>query len=143
NLMIEPTVNPIKHFPAVTVGAKLIIPMIPTWTVALTALLKPSLGVWLAGAISWTLIILIPGVFGFAAWELKENWKLYRATRKRHLSPVMIGHHGETMLRFMKPGFHSGTLPKLYARLRRAERHGDGRKAHKQHEALHHVAESI
>jgi len=38
------------------------------------------------------------------------------------LKPVIVGHHSETTLRLMKPGFHSGTLPKLYAKLRRAER---------------------
>ena len=29
NLFVEPTVNPIKHFPVVTVAAKLILPIIP------------------------------------------------------------------------------------------------------------------
>ena len=33
-----------------------------------------------------------------------------------------IGHHGETMVQFLRPGFRSGTLPKLYAKLRRASR---------------------
>ena len=36
---------------------------------------------------------------------------------------MIVGHHGETVLRLMRPGLHSGTLPKLYARLR----HGRGR----------------
>jgi hypothetical protein len=55
-------------------------------------------------------------------WELKENWRLYAANRKKGLSRVVIGKHGENMLRLLKPGFHSGTLPKLFAKLRRAER---------------------
>jgi hypothetical protein len=88
-------------------------------------------------------IVLLPGIAGFAVWEFKENWKLYRSNRPLVLKPVMIGHHGETMQRFMKPGFHSGTLPKLYAKLRKAERRDDGRALFKQHEALHHVKESI
>jgi hypothetical protein len=67
-------------------------------------------------------IISIPGIFGFLVWELKENWRLYAANRKKGLSPVVIGKHGEKMLRLLKPGFHSGTLPKLFAKLRRAER---------------------
>src|SRR5262249_55425203 len=46
----------------------------------------------------------------------------YRANRRRLLGPVIIGHHGETMRRLLRPGFHSGTLPKLYAKLRRADR---------------------
>jgi hypothetical protein len=59
-------------------------------------------------------------------WELKENWRLYAANRKKGLSPVVIGKHGETMIRLLKPGFHSGTLPKLFAKLRRAERKARG-----------------
>jgi hypothetical protein len=35
---------------------------------------------------------------------------------------VQVGHHGETMTQLLRPGFHSGTLPKLQARLRRADR---------------------
>lgn len=143
NLFVEPTVNPIKHFPAVTVGAKLIIPMIPSWISEMTALFKPVLGVGMAGTLATTIVVLLPGIFGFAVWEFKENWRLYRANRSRRLRPVMIGSHGETMLRLLKPGFHSGTLPKLYARLLRAEKSGDGRKLHRQHEALHHVEEAI
>ena len=143
NLFVEPTVNPIKHFPAVTVGAKMIIPMIPAWSAAMTAVFKPFMGIWLAGFLAGTIVVLLPGICGFAVWEFKENWKLYRANRSRRLRKVMIGHHGESMLRFMKPGFHSGTLPKLFAKLRKAERHCDGRKIHKHHENLHHAAESI
>jgi hypothetical protein len=89
----------------------------------------------------------LPGAAGFLVWELKENWRLYRANRPANLEPVPIGHHGETMLRLLKPGFHSGTLPKLYAKLRRAERRafrsGNWRSAHKLRENLHHVEDSI
>jgi hypothetical protein len=35
---------------------------------------------------------------------------------------VIIGDHGERMLQLLRPGFHSGTLPRLFARLRYAER---------------------
>ncbi len=73
-----------------------------------------------------TVIIAIPGIFGFLVWELKENWRLYAANRKKGLSPVIIGKHGENMLRLLKPGFHSGTLPKLFAKLRHAERKARG-----------------
>ena len=55
----------------------------------------------------------------------------------------MIGHHGETMTRLLRPGFHSGTVPKLFAKMRRVERRalrsGDWRASHRYHEALHHV----
>jgi len=77
----------------------------------------------LARRLSLTLVTFvstaIPGVFGFLAWELKENWRLYAANRPRLLQPVQVGHHGETMRRLLLPGFHSGTIPKLFARLRR------------------------
>ncbi len=75
-----------------------------------------------AWTLASTVIVCIPGIFGFLVWELKENWRLYAANRKKDLSPVVIGKHGETMFRLLKPGFHSGTLPKLFAKLRRAER---------------------
>ena len=55
-------------------------------------------------------------------WELKENWRLYEANRPLQLGRAVVGSHGETMLRLLKPGFHSGTLPKLFAKLRRLQR---------------------
>ena len=77
-----------------------------------------------ANAIATPTIFLVPGVFGFLAWELKENWRLYAANRPRDLKPLVVGHHGETITEFLHPGFRSGTLPKLYARLRKASRRG-------------------
>jgi hypothetical protein len=62
----------------------------------------------------------VPGVFGFLVWELRENWRLYAANRPLRLGPESIGEHGETMMRLLRPGIHSGTLPKAYAALRRA-----------------------
>jgi hypothetical protein len=143
NLFVEPTVNPIKHFPAVTVGAKLLAINLFFWGIAIQNFLAPIVGGGVAGFVAGMLVIWFPGVFGFAVWEFKENWRLYRANRSLSMRPVMIGHHGETMLRFMKPGFHSGTLPKLYARMRKAERRSNGRALHKHQEALHHIKESI
>jgi hypothetical protein len=55
------------------------------------------------------------------------------------LQPEVVGSHGETVLRLMRPGLHSGTLPKVYARLRR----GKGWRARRQYEALHHVREAL
>ncbi len=116
-LLIEPQLNPIKHFPVVTVSHKLLVPMIPMVASNLAA------ATGLARRLSLTLVTFvstaIPGVFGFLAWELKENWRLYAANRPRLLQPVQVGHHGETMRRLLLPGFHSGTIPKLFARLRR------------------------
>jgi len=51
------------------------------------------------------------------------------------------------MVRLLRPGIHSGTLPKLFAKLRRAERrthdHAGEKGAFKRLEALHHVEESV
>lgn len=143
NLLIEPQVNPIKHFPVVTVSHKIILPMSFTLTRLMEAPLTPLVGRWVAGTIAWVTMFLLPGVFGFLVWELKENWRLYAANRPEALQPVLIGHHGETMSRLLRPGFHSGTLPKLYAKLRKAERKGPAPRrrssVRKYREALHHV----
>lgn len=140
-VLIEPQINPVKHFPVVTVSHKLLLPLVPY----LGRVLEATLGMdaIAANSTAFTVLGSIPGVFGFLVWELKENWRLYEANRPRELRPVVIGSHGETMLRFMKPGIHSGTLPKLYARLRKAARRGDEPTVHKLLEARHHVEESI
>jgi hypothetical protein len=85
-------------------------------------------------------VFLIPGVFGFLVWELKENWKLYDQNRAKALAPIAIGHHGETMNGLLVPGFHQGTIPKLFAKLRRAaKRHSTKVNAYRQklHEVEH------
>ena len=121
NLLIEPQVNPIKHFPVVTVSHKVILPMSLKLTRLLAAPLSP-LGPRFALFIAGTTVLLLPGVFGFLVWELKENWRLYEANRAESLRPVLVGDHGETMGSLLRPGIHSGTLPKLFAKLRKAER---------------------
>ena len=141
-LLVEPQINPIKHFPVVTVSHKLILPTGP----ALVTQLSPYLGKAEATTLVVTTILLIPGVFGFLVWELKENWRLYAANRPRHLRPESIARHGETMIRLFRPGFHSGTLPKLYTALRRAARRTDRRseaRIHHRRAAIDHVAEDI
>jgi hypothetical protein len=70
-------------------------------------------------------VLLLPGVVGFLVLELRGNWRLYAVNRHRDLKPVVVGSHGETLLRLMKLGIHSGTLPRLFARLRRAARRAD------------------
>lgn len=144
-VLLEPQVNPIKHFPVVTVSHKLTLPLIPSLGPVFEKMFNMDRKGGLAAAT--TFLAAIPGVFGFLVWELKENWRLYAANRPSGLRPVLIGSHGETMLRFLKPGFHSGTVPKLYARLRRAERHalrgGDKLDSLHYRDALHHVAESV
>ncbi len=142
-LWVEPTFNPVKHFPTVTVAAKLLLPLLPVINDALL----PRLGKAAASAIASAVLLTVPGLAGFAMWELKENWRLYAANRARVLGPVPIGSHGETMRRLLRPGLHSGTLPKLYAKLRKAERRalrrGAAEAVHKQRAALHHVEEAV
>lgn len=128
-LLIEPQANPIKHFPVVTVSHKLLLPLaltsnpreIPSTLASILLKISP-LSVETANFVMATVVWGIPGIFGFLAWELKENWKLYAANRSTFLKPVQIGHHGETLLRLLCPGFHSGTIPRLFARRRRAAR---------------------
>jgi hypothetical protein len=138
NLLIEPQINPIKHFPVVTVAHKICLPMIPT----LAGVLR-DLNVRRPGTTATAIIFGIPGIFGFMVWELKENWKLYGSNRATKLRPVLIGSHGETMMRLLRPGFHSGTVPKLYRKLRRAERRGQQRTTRKVMAGLHHVGEAV
>ena len=72
-LLVEPQVNPVKHFPVVTVSHKVIWPMLPQlveWTG------------WSYGTVS-SIINGIPGIFGFIAWELRENWRCTRRTARR------------------------------------------------------------
>ena len=147
NLLIEPQINPIKHFPVVTVSHKLILPLgLPGGF--FSKLILPLVGTQqMANTVAGTVVLLIPGMFGFLVWELQSNWRLYRANRGDNLLPVMVGSHGETFIRLMKPGFHSGTLPKLFARLRRVDRHRSGSEhslARSRYlDQLHHVQISV
>lgn len=142
-LMIEPQVNPIKHFPVVTVSHKVMLPLILTIHKSLQGRLGNALAWPIAGFIQF----LFPGMFGFLVWELKENWRLYAANRPPNLQPVAIGHHGETMIQFLRPGFRSGTIPKIYTRLRKASRKaywtGNWKSCSKQLTNLHHTSEAI
>jgi hypothetical protein len=144
NLLIEPQINPIKHFPVVTVSHKLVLTLlVPPLIKALTL----TMDVKLASTVALTIAAAIPGVFGFLVWEFKENWRLYRANRPPRLQPVPVGHHGETLIRLLRPGFHSGTLPKLYAKVRRAERRahvtGSWDAARRHRAALYDVEEAV
>jgi hypothetical protein len=132
-LLVEPQVNPVKHFPVVTVSHKVIWPMLPTlveWTG------------WSYGTVS-TIINGIPGIFGFIAWELKENWRLYAANRSKALPRVMVGSHGESVRGLLRPGFHSGTVPKIHRKARKAIEKGDRAKAALLHHELDHAAEGV
>jgi hypothetical protein len=142
NVLVEPQFNPIKHFPVVTVSHKLVLAfVVPPFAAFLHHWRDIPLD--RAVAIAAAIGTMIPGLFGFLAWELKENWRLYRANQPKTLQPVRIGHHGETLRRLLRVGFHSGTLPKLHAKLRRAVRRADWRGSRKYSEELQHVREAI
>jgi hypothetical protein len=117
-VLVEPQLNPIKHFPVVTVSHKVILPMQPM----VASPLDPVFGKVLANTIAGITVFLLPGLVGFLVWELRGNWRLYAVNRHKELKPVIVGSHGETLVRLLKLGIHSGTLPRLFARLRRAAR---------------------
>jgi len=137
-LLIEPQINPIKHFPVVTVSHKIILPMQPI----LAGHLATAMGSAYANTLAGAIVTGCPGIFGFLVWELKENWRLFAANRSPTLRPSIVGSHGETVIRLLRPGFHSGALPKAYAKLRKAQRRFDaGKRAAvaRAHEKLHHI----
>jgi len=137
NLLIEPQINPIKHFPVVTVSHKLLLPLAPSLA-RQAGVETATMGIIVSG---------IPGIFGFLAWELKENWKLYRANQSPTLNPVAVGSHGEKMRSLLHPGFHSGAIPRTYGRLRKAvrrmRRSGDHKSLYKHEHNLEHIGEAI
>jgi hypothetical protein len=109
-VLIEPQINPIKHFPVVTVSHKVIAPILLP---ILPGQLVPLFGVVLANTVAGITVFLLPGAVG---------WRLDSVNRRRDLKPVVVGSHGESLVRLMKLGIHSGTLPRLFAKLRRAAR---------------------
>ncbi|MCB1919124.1 MAG: sulfite exporter TauE/SafE family protein [Candidatus Competibacteraceae bacterium] len=117
-VLVEPQVNPIKHVPVVLVADKLMMPFFPVMTMALLALLNPVLPVFISLPLATVTVFLSPGLFGFLGWELKENWKLYRANHPDRVQPACFGPQGETLYSLLRPGFHSGALPQAFADLR-------------------------
>jgi len=149
-LLFEPQVNPIKHFPVVTVSHKVLLPLAfskdPAAELSVVGeLIAGPFGLGVTEANFWAfwLIAAVPGVFGFIAWELKENWRLYRASRPDRLRPVLVGSHGESVRGLLRPGFHSGTVPKLYRKLRAARRAHDRDREARLHHDLEHAAEGV
>jgi hypothetical protein len=123
-LLIEPEVNPLKYVPVGMVSQKLSIP----WTgkmFAVSQTVFSPLGAVVGNALASVTTFFLPSIAGFFAWEFGANWKLYRASRRKVLGPVSVGSHGETIAQLMVPGIHSGTLPKMYERLRRAAQRED------------------
>ncbi len=124
-VLIEPGFHPLKA-PISILAAKFIYPFVLPQMPELARWLEPNLGRGLAYVIASLIALptvwLLPDLFGFLFWEMKENWYMYRANREKLLRPVNVGPHGETVRQLLQPGFHSGTVPKLFARLREAER---------------------
>ena len=142
NLLIEPQLNPLKHIPWVTVSHKIMALVWPT--TGLHGFLLHRMDHALANLTFAAIVTLTPGIFGFLIWELTENWRLFAANRSPTLRPVLVGLHGETMPRLLRPGIHSGTIPKRFAKLRRAERKAaaagsDPQAVRKHRDVLHHV----
>jgi hypothetical protein len=130
--LIEPSTNPLK-LPISILITKFMLFMewynqffLPSRQLEIRAGFEPHLGWWLSYVVMYGVIMptvwLLPSAGAFFVWEMQENWRLFRSNRAKRLKPVMIGHHGETMPQLLRPGFHSGTIPKLFANLRRAER---------------------
>ena len=145
NVLIEPQINPIKHFPVVTVGHKLLLAAYEPFA----DLLEASLGMGEFAGMGRRRgnHLVHSGHFRLPGLGVEGELAAVRGQPPADLRPVMIGSHGETMARLLKPGFHSGTLPKRYAKLRLAERHaragGNWRAVHKHLRALRHVELSI
>jgi hypothetical protein len=142
NLLIEPQINPIKHFPVVTVSHKMILPTAPYIAGALR---RVGIESYRAGFAAGLITLCTPGIFGFLAWEFKENWKLYRANRSKNLKAVRVGSHGETVATFLRPGLHSGTVPKIFHKLRKLQLRSDARlgATNKHLDAAHHVEAAL
>src|SRR5690242_5219351 len=119
-VLIEPGLNPFK-FPVASVAAEFTYPFAFYLTPRLAEPLLSVFGGIVGNAIALATVWLLPDAFGFLSWVMQEYWSLYRANRSKKLKPVMIGAHAETLRRLLQPGFHSGTVRRLYAKLRHAE----------------------
>jgi len=128
-VLIEPMLNPLK-LPLSILFAKFVYPLLAVLGLftlqPLGSPLVRHLEPFLTYPVAWLLVVgsfyLLPDAFTFLFWEMRENWRLYRANRPAGLKPVAVGPHGETVKALLHWGFHSGTVPRLFARLRAAER---------------------
>jgi hypothetical protein len=145
NLIVEPQVNPVKHFPVVTVSHKVVSTLMGGVIVFLAS--RGWTSPILIGAVIITFQFFIPGICGFLVWEFKENWKLFRSNQPQELQPIRIGPHGETMESLLRRGFHSGTVPKTYDKLDSYANteflYIDKAKRRRLHEHLHHVSDAL
>jgi hypothetical protein len=148
-VLIEPGFNPLKA-PVSYLAAKFMWPLYAVFAKELQESLEAEHLPWLM-KLAWLALFLtiwlLPDAIGFLFWEMKENWRMYRANRQQQLRSVHVGPHGETVRQLLQPGFHSGTVPKLYARLRQAEREairtGSWRAARTLRHSLDEVAQTL
>src|SRR5262249_34454167 len=158
-VLIEPMVNPLK-LPLSILFAKFIYPLLLLLPWGLREAnnflgydspLVGQLADYLTTPGAWLLVMgtlwLLPDACTFLFWEMRENWRLYRANRPAALRPVPVGPHGETVKGLLHYGFHSGTVPRLFSKLRLAEREavrtGVWRDARTHRQALRGVEEAI
>ena len=98
-LLIEPQVNPIKHFPVVTVSHKVIRDV-------RRALIAACAGVsdrWKPTPSPVSPCSCCRACLDSWSGEPKENWRLYEANRSPKLQPAVVGHHGETLAAIAAP----------------------------------------
>jgi hypothetical protein len=127
-VLIEPMLNPLK-LPLSILFAKFVYPLLAILGLFTIDPVGSPLVDHLAPVLTWYgawLIVvgtfyLSPDVVTYLFWEMRENWRLYRANRPDGLGPVAVGPYGETVRGLLHVSFHSGTVPRLYARLRAAE----------------------
>src|SRR5205823_196975 len=159
-VLVEPSLDPLK-LPLSILAAKFFV-LIPNYVLLMQPgsdvqqhliheVLAPHIGLTAAALLTLLVIVptlwLAPSAAAFLVWELRGNWRLFRANRPAQLRPEVVGHHGEGVLQLLKPGAHSGTVPRLFGRLRRAERAayrtGDWRAARACRQELREVARSV
>jgi len=93
-------------------------------TKALMNPLTARVGEGSAGSVAGLGVFFLPGLAGFLVWEFRKLAPLQGKPGQDPFRPVMIGHHGETMPRLLRR-LHSGTLPKLFAKLRKTRRRAE------------------
>lgn len=134
-VLIEPMINPLK-LPLTLLCAKFVYPLLllspqvlvrdPDSPLGYASPLVAPLAPYLGGGLAFLLVMgtlwLLPDAITYLMWEMRENWRLFRANRPAALRAAAVGPHGETVKGLLHRGFHSGTVPRLYARLRGAER---------------------
>ena len=147
-VLVEPGFNPVKA-PLAIVAAKF---MYPVLLIDKDKSICERIADWFGGgpvamSATFATLWLLPDAVAFLVWETKENWGLYRANRPLSLRPVPVGRHGETIKGLLRPGFHSGTVPRLYDRLRAAEgrgaAEGDWRAVRANRQELHEAAAAV